>query len=503
MRRSQLPVRRSPEAKAEAVVVTKETRELGEGGWLMAIEGASWDVKNTEFDLDKYREVKSNPPHGHPVDNIDTLIAQTEKSLGDSQKILQELETGLRDFKAGKETESLGILQTYLSQHGDRWKRYTGSAAEAPEEEEKGWLKKLRALPGKILEMNRELRANKDLNKDVWKKAGKVSGEVAKQALLTASSIFGVKLAYSATRFGYERWQVSQLESAIADLLKTKREDEADDVLARVTKLNKKIKDAPISEKERQKFRDELDDILKNDKSEELNKEELVKVKSVVGDYAKGKVTKIEVMRDAVNLACTVGGAYAIRGLAYGGLAVLDRYAKLLKEQEKTGEKMNTRDKFLNQKILKDLIVGGAKETIQGLALRGEGNKVQKAVEFTKAAGIVLRTLGIGATTLSALHSEGVNIGGEINRAIENFGKADMTSVKGAIQTLRFGETANRLFHPFGHGVKETVVGKVAVAGAVAPEAMHAGGGIPTPGVAAPEAQIQPGGGAVGTRRRD
>ena len=276
-------------------------------------------------------------------------------------------------------------------------------------------------------------------NKEILKQIGKTT-------IGSAASIVGIKSfydvpAYVSQKFGVRK-DKKEYKEILGDLSKNdiSEEEMQNKKVGEVIKLENieamedKIDKMGASEEIKDKLMQELNSLVENyhEERETLEAGQNEKLTDTLDEYIKTKISGVQATREALNTFFVASGAYGLRGVSYGLMDGVDRYLRLGKEAEKKGEKVS---------IIKDIIVGGIKETWQEARFKDaegmEKTKKQKGLSAVRAWGKIARYAGIGA--MVKWHPE--TAGNSIDKALDALeGKVNLGDVvenyKGNISRL-------------------------------------------------------------------
>ncbi|HNW55548.1 MAG TPA: hypothetical protein PKN62_00480 [bacterium] len=170
-----------------------------------------------------------------------------------------------------------------------------------------------------------------------------------------------------------------------------------------------------------------------NDQEKDFGRKDEKEIDKIIKDYIHGKVAFSSLAKDALNTAFVLGGgvaAGAFRGIAYGGLALAERYQKNEQEYRKNYSWNEVGKKIGFGSKMHDLFIGSVKETFAGLRgkeyqseysldnagkltrqedLKNIDNGLQKFGARAKAIGELARVFGIGTQAITAGITDGLN----------------------------------------------------------------------------------------------
>ncbi len=318
-----------------------------------------------------------------------------------------------------------------------------------------------------------------------------ISKQIAKTILGTAASIIGVKSFYDVPEYVRERFMVRGMfgkgkgvEGSIEELLSARQSlgfdlnmrqikgeqvepapalEKDKDVKQAIADLNKRLKLTREGGQKGSEQRKMIAQLLgENRVREKISKEERkLKISEVLNEYTTTKISGIEAAREGLNTFLVASGAYGLRGVSYGIMDAFARCQKLNKEAKRKGEKVG---------VLKDIVLGGLKETWDEMRLKDEGGKktgLQKTLTGIRAWGKVARYVGIGAM----MHWHPETAGNSLDKALEMFeGKAKLSDVANS-----FKGNIEKLYEFYGSAIKKAV----------------GAGGVPTPGIIVPGAKME------------
>ncbi len=251
----------------------------------------------------------------------------------------------------------------------------------------------------------KEVLSNKESRNQILKTIGKTS-------LSSAASIAGVKGFYDVPAYFKQKLGVvkdkKEYKEIFSDLVLEEKREELDSKaedgalvriseyidLDKISEMEGKIEAMDATEDTKNELMEELNALVENynQEMESIQSGENDKITSTLDKYVKTKISGVQATREGLNTLFVASGAYALRGVSYGALALHERHQKL-KQEAGAGGEVN---------FIKDTILKGAQETFQELAFRGEGTKLQKSLKAIKSFGSLARFTGITKTMFSA-----------------------------------------------------------------------------------------------------
>lgn len=315
---------------------------------------------------------------------------------------------------------------------------------------------------GEFSEKAKEFLSNKDIQK-----------QIGKTLVGTTATILGIKSVYDVPVYLRQRFKVrgifgkGGLEAATEELLarsqkmhektqEKEQKEEKGEVRDAIKDLNKRLKMTREGEIKGSEQRKLIAKILRENRvQEKATKEERgAEVKKILDEYTTTKVTGMQAIRESANTAFVASGAFLYRPVAYGVLEGVERYQRLTKEAKKKGERVS---------VLKDVLVGGIKETFLEAAFKDVGDKerakLQKGISAIRAWGRIARYAGM---TGAALHPETISED-QIDKILNTFsGKDTLGKIANNFQgnIERMTESySNILKKPFEWGGEEAAEG--------------------------------------------
>lgn len=298
------------------------------------------------------------------------------------------------------------------------------------------------AAPVKKAEEGEE---RKKKNESFWKKAGRFlkEHELATQLIKTGisipASILGYKSFYDVPAYLTQRYAVrgnimgigqgKGLGGSVEELLNInnqsrngrKNEDykegsnpkslEDSAVMKAIKDLDKRLAKTKEGSEKKSEQRNKIAKLLwENRHQEKQTKEARQKeLENILDNYTTTKVTGIQAAREALNTACVATGAFALRGVAYGGLAFFEQQEKMRREGKIKALEKGPEAKAEELNAAK-VLVQSVRETFDGLRGRTGKNKLQKGVAAIKSFGSIARLVGIAIGVGSGGHAYGASL---------------------------------------------------------------------------------------------
>jgi hypothetical protein len=263
-----------------------------------------------------------------------------------------------------------------------------------------------------------------------------LKNNLAKGALDTIGTVFGVRLAWELPKLVSDSLKKKGAKDATLELLDAVKErnqivniakekypdnknfkietaegeKESLPVREKIAAFNEKLKNVKLPESEKKELRDQMAKVLWEHRhsTEEIDKNRADKVGKVFDVYANDSVQRMTVAREAVNTASIFLMMPWLRGVGYTALAGAGSVAKVSNEFDKkhfNEEKINSKEKL--SYIAKAMTIDSAKETYNSII----GNFINKnekgeKMSFGKAlAGSISKafSLGFGAARLAGV----------------------------------------------------------------------------------------------------
>ncbi|MFA5211070.1 MAG: hypothetical protein WC414_01020 [Patescibacteria group bacterium] len=201
----------------------------------------------------------------------------------------------------------------------------------------------------------------------------------------------------------------------------------------KIKSLREKILNSPdLSDEERERFKKVLSEILRQnrEKNENEEKKEKESIKNTIDVFVYNKISKMTILKDALNTALVASGQFALRGVVYALTSTIERSLKANREFK---QKTILGDNFLIDKIgfiLRDSLLNSTVESTRSLV--GIGAKKEsktKKTDFIKAVGKIFTGLGIygvafGDTDISGAFdrlTENIKENGIFETVVDNF----------------------------------------------------------------------------------
>jgi len=244
--------------------------------------------------------------------------------------------------------------------------------------------------------------------KDYKPTGSDVSKSIAAGLMSVVASYTGIKIVADLPEWLTQKYFTAQERKLIKDALKstkTEPDNVTEDVISletRMTKLEEAIRASKFLTVEKQKAliqqaqdalnRKENDNLMARTKRDK-------EIALLIDAAIQSRIKNTQVLKETLNSALMLTGLSAMRGVAYGSVALYERYSRLSQEKKAHGVAPGV--------SFNELIVGGMKETWAQLKGGGAETTAGKALNFVQGATVVLRAAGFAELAISEVLEEG------------------------------------------------------------------------------------------------
>ncbi|MBI5794298.1 hypothetical protein HZA87_04450 [Candidatus Uhrbacteria bacterium] len=235
-----------------------------------------------------------------------------------------------------------------------------------------------------------------------------VSKNIAAGLMSVVASYTGIKIVADLPEWLTQKYFTAQERKRIKEALKSTEaepDNVREDVISletRRTKLAEAIRASKFLTVEKQKtLIQQVEDALNATNKENLlaRTERDEEIARLLDEAIQSRIKNTQVLKETLNSALMLTGLSAMRGVAYGSVALYERYARLSEEKKARGLAPGV---GFNR-----LIVDGMKETWAQLKGGGAETKTGKALNFVQGATTVLRAAGFAELAISEMMQEG------------------------------------------------------------------------------------------------
>lgn len=259
-----------------------------------------------------------------------------------------------------------------------------------------------------------------------------------------AGSMLGVKSVADVARYLPQKYYTSQERARLLGTLETEaaaNPEAPSPVADRAAALKSRIESSTyLTKKQKEEMMANVDAIHAQNEGEvaSLEQRRSQDVARLIDAHVTTRVKGTTVVKESINTALMLTGLSAARGVAYGGVAMYERYQNVSKEMEE-GKR--------TEGFMKEMFVNGFKENWQKLTLQGEGTRGEKLKGFAEAAGTVLRFAGFAHLASAEIQGEGIS--GAIEKALDQWSHksaADFASDNFMENVNRYKDLVGRLY---------------------------------------------------------
>ncbi len=241
-----------------------------------------------------------------------------------------------------------------------------------------------------------------------------VTKGIAAGLMSVVASYTGIKIVADLPEWLTQKYFTSQERSRIKAALKAKeteldRAGAGDALEAKKLHLEESINASKFLTKEKKvQLIKELKDVIETRNAGVLlardkRDQEIAKL---LDQAIQSRIKNTQVLKETLNSALMVTGLAAMRGAAYGAVALWERRARLMQDERfkagKIARGLDPQPNFIN-----DLIIGGMQDTWKQLKGGGAETKAGKAVNFVQGLTIVMRAAGFAELAISEILQEG------------------------------------------------------------------------------------------------